>query len=189
MHINTAVINHILPLLAKYEGQHVTKVPLEQLRAEILRQTGKAANFTRITPEAISRAVHDKENGKTTSFNILLTPECRQELEESSQARRNRFRHLVGQRVDQGDRIGLVLEAIRTPVCFTINFILEPESQHIYFAAIVSYYGAAINGWADRVGLHESVGAHTYPSTHYMTNEAACDYVFLLKKTFQFSII
>lgn len=181
MHINTAVIKHILPLLEKYEGQPVSKIPFGAISEEILRLTKKAVNYRRVLPSGVDLARADYK-GTTFSLNIDHTSEFRQEMEESSQARRDRFRHLYAKSNFPEARVGIKLEAIRSDICFTINYILEPESQCIYFAAIIGFYGTSINGWADRVGLKETQNGHSTPSTHYMTNEAAREYVFLIDK-------
>lgn len=188
MHINTAVVYHILPLLAKYEGKPVTEISLSNIAEEIKLLTMKSANFRRVIPNAVNLAKSDLAHN-TFSFNIDATSELRQELEQSSNARRDRFRHLYVRPNMPECRIGIKLESVRSDTAFTINYILEPESQRIYFAAIIGFYGNSINGWCDRVNLGETVNAHSVPSTHYMSNAAAQEYVFILEKTVSFSIV
>lgn len=188
MHINTAVVYHILPLLAKYEGKQVTEISFANIEEEIKLLTGKAANFRRVIPNAVDLAKSDLKHN-TFSFNIDATSELRDELEQSSNARRDRFRHLYVRPNMPEQRIGIKLEAVRSNTAFTINFVLEPESQRIYFVAIVGFYGNAINGWCERVKLAETVNAHSIPSTHFMSNSGAQEYVYILDKVVSFSIV
>lgn len=189
MHINTAVMKHIIPLLEKYEGKKAKEVPFEHIAAEVCRLTKKKANFRRVLPHAVELAKDDLRENKTFSFNIDATPSLMTELSLSSQARRDRFRHLcVGNNFPIG-RIGIKLEAVRSDVCFTVNYILEPETQHIYFVAVVGFYGTSINGWAERVELKETMNKHSTPSTHYMTHEAAREYVYLLDREVTLKVV
>lgn len=41
MHINTAVMKHIIPLLEKYEGQQATKISLTTIAEEVKLLTNK----------------------------------------------------------------------------------------------------------------------------------------------------
>lgn len=188
MHINTAVMKHIIPLLEKYEGQQATKISLTTIAEEVKLQTNKGVNFRRVIDNAVSLARSDMKHN-TFSFNIDATSEFRNELEQSSPARRDRFRHLYVRPNMPECRIGIKLEAVRTDTAFTINYVLEPESQRIYFVAIIGFYGNAINGWCDRVNLGETTNSHSIPSTHYMSNAAAQEYVFVLEKVVKFSVV
>ncbi|AUG87954.1 hypothetical protein HOS53_gp206 [Klebsiella phage May] len=187
MHINTAVTKHILPLLAKYEGKPVTNISLTTIAEEVKLQTNKGVNFRRVIDNAVSLARSDMKHN-TFSFNIDATSEFRNELEQSSAARRDRFRHLYVRPNMPECRIGIKLEAVRTDTAFTINYVLEPESQRIYFVAIIGFYGNSINGWADRVNLGETVNTHSIPSTHFMSNAGAQEYVFILEKVVNFKV-
>lgn len=181
MHINTAVLKHIIPLLEKYDGKKVTEIPFGTISGEVKRLTKKEVNYRRVLPTAIELAKSEL-SGSSFSFNIDATSTLVAELNDSSQVRRDRFRHLcVGNNFPTG-RVGVKLEAIRSDVCFTVNYILEPETQQIYFAAIVGFYGTSINGWADRIELKETVNKHSTPSTHYMSQAAAREYVYLLER-------
>lgn len=181
MHIATAVEKIIIPLLEKLEGQHVSNINFPALRKEIYRSTGKDVNFRVIDDNAI-RLLESEAKGNFVSFNIEVTPECMTELECSSQARRDRFRHLVGEQLPTKGRVGMMLEAIRSNVCFTINFVPDLQNNTISFKAIVAYYGSSINPWAERVGLRQTEGVHSIPSTHYMPRTSAPDYIFVLAK-------
>lgn len=193
MHINTAVMKHILPILEQYEGKHIREVPFADIARQIKNATDKEANFLQVNPSAVINAKADFAEEKTFSLNIVLSPSCTQELTDSSQARRNRFRHLVSVHSDdyasRCQRLGLKLEGIRTGVYFTINFIIEPETNRIYFAAIVSYYGISINNWSERVGLQQTLNKHSAPSTHFMDMKSAHDYVFILNKIVKFDVL
>lgn len=187
MHISTAVNKYILPLLAKYEGKPVTSISLSSIAQEIECLTKKGVNFRRVLESAVDLAKSDLAH-KTFSFNIDSSKELREELEKSSQARRDRFRHLYARCNLSECRVGIKLDAIRSNTSFTINFVLEPETQRIYFVAIIGFYGNSINGWADRVHLGETVNTHSIPSTHFMSNEAAREYVFILEKVVNFKV-
>ena len=182
MHINTAVTKHIIPLLEKYEGKKSSDIPFDKIAEQIKLLTNKEANFRRVLSHGVELAKSDLRSASTFSFNIDATATLVSELTQSSQARRDRFRHLCVPNDIAATRVGIKLEAIRSEVCFTLNYILEPETQHVYFAAIIGFYGTSINGWADRVGLKETLNKHSTPSTHYMSREAAREYVYLLER-------
>lgn len=188
MHINTAVTKHIIPLLEMYEGKKVHKVDFKLINSEILRLTKKEVNYRRVTPSAVDLAKHDLGTAKTFSFNIDDTF-LRSELTESSQARRDRFRHLCVSSDMPTLRLGIRPSGIRSEVCFTVNYILEPETDKVYFVAIIGFYGTSINGWAERVDLKETLNKHSTPSTHYMTREAALEYVYLLERDVKLKIV
>lgn len=188
MHINTAVIKHIIPLLEKYEGKTATEIPFGTISEEIKRLTGKEVNYRRVLESAVSLAAADF-HGRTFSFNIESTSSLRKEMEDSSQARRDRFRHLFNKNDFLAGRVGIKLESIRSDICFTINYILESETNRIYFAAIIGFYGNNINSWGERIGLTETVNRHATPSTHYMDQEGAKEYVYLLEKKVSFSVV
>lgn len=181
MHINTAVMKHIIPLLEKREGIHIHKFNLNDLAETIFLHTGKKVNFRRVLESAVDLARVDLRS-PNFSFNIDIAPEMKKELEDSSAVRRDRFRHLVVKNDCPTLRIGMKLEAVRSDVHYTINYILEPESQRVYFAAIVGFYGTSINGWCERVNLKQTSNAHSTPSTHYMSAQAASEYVYLLER-------
>lgn len=189
MHINTAVLKHIIPLLEKYEGKKAKDISFEDISAEVKRLTRKEVNFRRVLPSAIDLAKSDLNTASTFSFNIDAMSTLVAELTQSSQARRDRFRHLCVESHFLTGRIGIRLEAIRSEICFTVNYILEPETQHIYFAAIIGFYGTSINGWAERVELKETLNKHSTPSTHYMTREAAREYVYLLERDVKLKVV
>lgn len=189
MHINTAVTKHIIPLLEKYEGKKVTDIPFHDVAEEIKRLTKKEVNFRRVIRSGVELAKSDLQNASTFSLNIDATATLVSELTQSSQSRRDRFRHLCVPNDIAAMRVGIKLEAIRSEVCFTVNYILEPETQHIYFAAIIGFYGTSINGWAERVGLKETLNKHSTPSTHYMSHEAALEYVYLLERVVTLNVV
>lgn len=189
MHISTAVDKYIIPILEKYEGMISHAVPFGTIAEEIKRLTNKGVNFRSITESAAALAKHDILESPTFSFNIDCTSEFRTEMEQSSEARRNRFRHLFVKNDWPRSRVGIKLEATRSDICFTINYILEPETSRVYFVAIIGFYGTSINGWAERVGLKETVNPHSVPSTHYMTRTSALEYVFLLQRVVKFKLV
>ncbi|ECB2088198.1 hypothetical protein EVH07_11840 [Salmonella enterica subsp. enterica serovar Newport] len=188
MHINTAITKHIIPLLEKYEGKKVNDIDFKMITSEVLRLTKKEVNFRRINPSAIDLAKSDLKGANTFSFNIDDTF-LRKELTESSQARRDRFRHLCVQQDMPSSRIGIRPSGVRSEVCFTVNYILDPETSNIYFAAIIGFYGTSINGWAERVELKETLNKHSTPSTHYMSREAAREYVYLLERDVKLKVV
>lgn len=187
MHINTAVMNHIIPLLEKYEQEIFSMISLQQIKEEIKALTGKGVNFAFVELAALGRAIEEKQRGQTLSFNIVLSPECEKDLCNSSQARRDRFRHLVGQKVEPTRRICLLLESINSETSFTINCVVL--SGRIHFLAIIGYYGKSINGWAERVGLKETLNPHSIASTHYIPVSAAEEYFYLLRKEYKFAVV
>ncbi|QHB42674.1 hypothetical protein [Dickeya phage Ds25CZ] len=189
MHINTAVTKHIIPLLEKYEGKKLNDIPFQQIAEEIKRLTKKEANFHRVLSSGVELAKSDLRNASTFSFNIVATSNLVSELTRSSQVRRDRFRHLCVPNNNEVTRVGIKLEAIRSEVCFTVNYILEPETQHVYFAAVIGFYGTSINGWADRVELKETLNKHSTPSTHYMSLAAAREYVYLLERDVKLKVV
>ncbi|WPJ72068.1 hypothetical protein DEEACLCL_00043 [Salmonella phage CRW-SP2] len=189
MHINTAVMNHIIPILEKYEGKKSEDISFEAISEEVKQRTGKAVNFRSVNPSAIELAKSDITSSATFSFNIDATSSLYTELSLSSQARRDRFRHLCVKNNHSSSRIGIRLEAIRSDICFTINYVLEPETQYIYFAAVIGFYGTSINGWAERVELKETLNKHSIPSTHYMSKEAAREYVYLLERDVKLKVV
>ncbi|QOI58335.1 hypothetical protein pSal_SNUABM02_102 [Salmonella phage pSal-SNUABM-02] len=188
MHINTAITKHIIPLLEKYEGKKVNDIDFKMITSEVLRLTKKEVNFRRINPSAIDLAKSDLKGANTFSFNIDDLY-LRSELTESSQARRDRFRHLCVTSDAPSLRVGIKPSGVRSEVCFTVNYILEPETQHIYFAAVIGFYGTSINGWAERVELKETLNKHSTPSTHYMSKEAAREYVYLLERDVKLKVV
>lgn len=188
MHINTAILKHIIPLLEKYEGKKVQDIDFVRITSETKRLTKKEVNFRRVLPSAIDLAKSDLKSNNTFSFNIDDI-HLRKELTESTQARRDRFRHLCVSNEMPYFRIGIKPSGIRSEVCFTVNYILEPETQRIYFAAIIGFYGTSINGWAERVGLKETLNKHSTPSTHYMSHEAALEYVYLLERDVKLKVV
>lgn len=189
MHINTAITKHIIPLLEKYEGKKSNQIPFGTISEEIKRLTRKEVNYRRVLPSAVELAKSDLHGASTFSFNIDATATLVSELTQSSQARRDRFRHLCVANDYPGTRVGIKLEAIRSEVCFTVNYILEPETNNIYFAAIIGFYGTSINGWADRVELKETLNKHSTPSTHYMSLAAAREYVYLLERDVKLKVV
>ncbi|QIO03206.1 hypothetical protein HYQ37_gp001 [Salmonella phage pertopsoe] len=189
MHINTAIMKHVIPLLEMYEGKKVHKVDFKLITSEILRLTKKGVNFRRVLSDAVDLAKHDLIMSNTFSFNIDATATLVSELTQSSQARRDRFRHLCVPNDNPSTRVGIKLGAIRSEECFTVNYILEPESQRIYFGAIIGFYGNSINGWAERVGLKETLNKHSTPSTHYISRDAAREYVYLLERDVKLKVI
>lgn len=195
MHINTAVLNHIIPLLEKYESACYNTIDFNNLSEEIKRQTNKGANFRRVTESAVELAHFDfkivgfVKLNSTFSFNIDCTSEFREEMEMSTEARRNRFRHLFAKNEWPRERVGIKLEATRSDICFTINYVLEPETNRVYFVAVIGFYGTSINGWAERVGLHETINKHSVPSTHYMSISGASEYVFLLERVVKLKLV
>ncbi|BBD52233.1 hypothetical phage protein [Enterobacter phage EspM4VN] len=189
MHINTAITKHIIPLLEKYEGKKSKDISFEDISAEVKRLTRKEVNFRRVPPSAVDRAKSDLNTASTFSFNIDATATLVSELTQSSQARRDRFRHLCVANDYPSTRVGIKLEAIRSEVCFTVNYILEPETSNIYFAAIIGFYGTSINGWAERVELKETLNKHSIPSTHYMSLAAAREYVYLLERDVKLKVL
>lgn len=195
MHINTAVVKHIIPILEKYEAVNSNTINFFMLSEEIKRQTNKGVNFRRVTKSAVELAHFDFKTvrfvklNSTFSFNIDYTSEFREEMEMSTEARRNRFRHLFVKNDWPRERIGIKLEASRSDICFTINYVLEPETNRIYFVAVIGFYGTSINSWADRVGLHETINKHSVPSTHYMSISGASEYVFLLERVVKLKLV
>lgn len=189
MHINTAITKHIIPLLEKYEGKKANEIPFDTITEEIKRLTRKEVNYRRVLSSGVELAKSDIRNASTFSFNIDATSTLVSELTQSSQVRRDRFRHLCVANDLPATRVGIKLDAIRSEVCFTVNYILEPETKQIYFAAIIGFYGTSINGWAERVGLKETLNKHSTPSTHYMSNEAAREYVYLLERDVKLKVV
>lgn len=189
MHINTAVLKHIIPLLEKYEGKVMSEVPFEKIRTEIKRLTNKDVNYRRVLSSGLELAKSDFKTSSTFSFNIDATTTLIDELTQSSQSRRDRFRHLCVVNDFPSTRVGIKLEAIRSDICFTINYIVEPGTQHIYFAAVIGFYGTSINGWAERVELKETLNKHSIPSTHYMSQAAAREYVYLIERDVKLKVV
>lgn len=181
MHLNTAVVKHILPKLEKYEGMRPAEIPFHELAASIMEETGKGVNFNFITDSADQRLRQDMAGAKTVSFNIIIADPCMKELNSSSAARRNRFRHLVAARpVVQDHRAGLILQEISGKTCFTINIVERYGQAH--FSSIFGFYGTSINGWYERFNVGETVEQHSVPSTHFMLRENAADTIFLIEK-------
>lgn len=181
MHLNTAVVKHILPKLEKYEGMPLAEIPFAQIALDIMTETGKGVNFNVITDNADRLLRLDMANSKTVSFNIIIGDDCMQELNSSSAARRNRFRHLVSNRqVVPDHRAGMILHEISGKKCFTINIVERYNQAH--FSSIFGFYGTSINGWYERFNVGETVAEHSIPSTHFMPRENAADTIFLIEK-------
>lgn len=181
MHLNTAVVKHILPKLEQYEGKPVSDIPFQRISREILEETGKGVNFNFVGNHAEELLRHDLSNSKTVSFNIVVTEQCMRELTSSSKARRDRFSHLVSLgKIETSHRIGMVLNEISGKVSFTIN--VTERFGVVNFVAIVGFYGTSINGWYERHKIGATVAYHSIPSTHYMPRESAMDTIFLIEK-------
>lgn len=188
MHLNTAVVKHILPKLEKYEGKPLSEIPFAELSASILEETGKGVNFNFITDNAERLLRMDMAGAKTVSFNIIIADPCMKELNSSSTARRNRFRHLVGNnQVVQDHRAGLILQEISGKTCFTINVVERYNQAH--FSSIFGFYGTSINGWYERFNVQETVGQHSVPSTHFMPRENAADTIFMIEKIVKLKVV
>ncbi|QVW27047.1 hypothetical protein [Escherichia phage vB_EcoM-ZQ1] len=54
---------------------------------------------------------------------------------------------------------------------------------------MIGFYGTSINGWAERVELKETLNKHSTPSTHYMSQAAAREYVYLIERDVKLKVV
>lgn len=185
LHINTVVEKFIKPILIKYAGQPWDEEFARIVQRYIYDKTGKYVGFQLVNINALTHAVQELKSGKTFSFSIIPTQTMKDEFNLSSYARRERFGIIYSNAPVTQDaklaenRFKIALPKIRSKKQYDIQVMMDGRGN-AWPVAVIGYYGSNLNGWAKRVGLKHTQGAHIHPSTHYMEVEKANNYVFII---------
>ncbi|AFX93495.1 hypothetical protein G646_gp027 [Serratia phage phiMAM1] len=183
MQIKTVVQKYIQPVCDNWAGSNNMEI-MNRISGYVKERTGKGVGFSEISVTALRLAQYELTTGKTMSINIMCSEMLKSELEQSSQARRKRFGNIYNpmphMTTPEGrqSRFRIHLVEIRGDKQFEVQYI-RSDSGRIWPVGVIGFYGSNINGWAERVGLQQTLNPHSKPSTHYMSSERASDYVFI----------
>lgn len=186
--ISTVIKEHLTPILLKYAGRKWTPEFARAVQRDIFEKTGKYVGFRSINVMALRYAQFDMANSKTFSFNIVPTQTLVDEYNLSSTIRRQRFEGiynphpLLDDEIKVRNRMQISIPKIRSTKQYDVQVIIDSRGN-TWPVAVIGYYGSNMNGWAKRVGLKQTQGAHSHPSTHYMDVSKAAEYVFILEST------